>query len=85
MYRDLLGQLESQIDFLNKSKEQIRNQMNEHETKRMLKAKENAEQSLQEATQSYMKAAQYIEFIDEKMAKTLKTRAISDKLKQLEA
>ena len=32
-----------------------------------------------------MKAAHYREVIDEKMAKTLKTRAISDKLKQLEA
>lgn len=85
MYKELLGQLESQIDFLSKSKDQIRTQMNDHESKRMLKAKDNAEHSLQDATQSYMKAAHYIEVIDDKMAKTLKTRAISDKLKQLEA
>ena len=32
-----------------------------------------------------MKAATHLEEIDQKMAKTIKTRAISDKLKQLEA
>jgi hypothetical protein len=35
MYKELIGQLESQIEFLAKSKEQIRLQMNEHEQKKM--------------------------------------------------
>lgn len=51
----------------------------------MVKAKEEAEKSLQEGSQSYLKAATHLEEIDQKMAKTIKTRAISDKLKQLEA
>jgi hypothetical protein len=51
----------------------------------MVKAKEEAEKSLQDGSQSYLKAATYLEEIDQKMAKTIKTRAISDKLKQLEA
>ena len=46
MYKELIGQLESQIEFLSKSKEQIRIQMNDHEQKKMGQAKEQAEQAL---------------------------------------
>ena len=84
-YKSNLELLESQIKFLEASKEQYRSLIQERDSKNMERARDKADEALSKATAAYIQANQSIEKIDDKMSQTMKTRAISDKLKQLES